>query len=86
MTLDDGATFEILSRWPEFRQRNVALDREVYGIEYADHMLAGIHLIRSHHAQLKAAGATEWTMPTDLENLLDELAGTPTVQKVIAPN
>ena len=82
MNIDDGASHEILTRWPDFRQRNVALDRDVYGRTYADHMMAGIHLIRKHHQQLQDAGITTWTISDDLTRLLDELANTPTARNV----
>lgn len=74
MTLDEGATAEILARWPEHKQRNTALDRYAYGPNYFDGMVAGIKLVREHHAELEKAGATVWTIPAQLAQLLDDLA------------
>ena len=74
MTLDEGASFEINSRWPEYRQRNCALDNMMYGKEYYINMLAGIKLIRDHHDSLKDKGVTTWECPSDLSLLLDDLA------------
>lgn len=74
MTIDEGATAEILTRWPEHKQRNCALNPHSYGLQYFSNMLAGIQLVRDHHAQLEAAGATAWTVPAELAALLDELA------------
>lgn len=71
MTLKEGASYEILSRWPEHKQRNVGISYEWYGREYADGMSTGIQLIRGHYAELKAAGATEWIMPDELRSLID---------------
>lgn len=74
MNLDDGATHEINSRWPEYKQRNCSLMPDIYGRQYTDDMTAGIQLVRDHHARLQDSGATEWSMPQDLSDLLDQLA------------
>jgi len=74
MTLDEGATHEINSRWPEHAQRNAALVRDIYGPTYYGDLIAGIQLVRDHYAQLKAAGETEWSIPAELETQLDQLA------------
>lgn len=74
MNLDEGASHEINSRWPEYKQRNTALNRNWYGPEYYGNLVAGIQLVRDHHAKLKAEGATTWTIPDDLTNTLDDLA------------
>jgi hypothetical protein len=74
MTLDEGATFEINSRWPEYRQRNCALDKYMYGKTYYTNMVAGIKIIRDIHDDLKSSGAKTWTIDTKVSNLLDELS------------
>lgn len=78
MNLSEGASAEILTRWPDHKQRNVALNPDTYGTAYRAAMLAGIELVRQHHAQLEAQGATAWSCPPELTALLDQLAGTPT--------
>lgn len=75
MTLDDGATWEINSRWPAYKQRNVAIMPDIYGRQYTDNMTIGIQLVRDHHEQLQAMGETEWFISESLKTLLDELAG-----------
>lgn len=75
MTLDDGATFEINSRWPEYKQRNCALNSAMYANDYCGNLMAGIQLVRDHHEQLQSAGATTWIINDELKTLLDELAG-----------
>lgn len=74
MTLDEGATHEINSRWPEHKQRNCGLNPHWYGAQYFSDMLAGIQLVRDHHAALDAVGETQWSIPTSLSAVLDELA------------
>lgn len=76
MTLEEGATHEINSRWPEYRQRNVGISYEWYGVEYADNMTIGIQLVRDQHQRLKHAGQTQWTIDAELAALLDQLAQT----------
>lgn len=73
MTLREGATNEIVSRWPEYKQRNVGIAYEFYGLEYADNMAVGIQLVRDHYHALKAEGATEWRIDSALSDLLDSL-------------
>jgi len=73
MTLKEGASNEIISRWPEYRQRNVALMSGWYGEEYRKNMLAGIEVVKDHYNTLKAQGATTWTIAASTSNLLDEL-------------
>jgi hypothetical protein len=73
MTLKEGASNEIVSRWPEHRQRNVALISDWYGKEYRKNMLAGIELVKDHYNTLKAQGATTWAIAASTSNLLDEL-------------
>ena len=75
MTLKEGATEEINSRWPEHRQRNVALIRNWYGEQYYSNMVAGIQIVRDRYAELKSAGATTWSSTDLLTNTLDDLAG-----------
>jgi hypothetical protein len=75
MTLDEGATNEINSRWPEYKQRNCSLMPDIYGRQYTDNMTAGIQLVRNHHESLKRRGDTEWSIPEDLSNLLNQLSG-----------
>ena len=74
MTLDEGATFEITSRWPEYKQRNVALMPELYGRDFVSNMTAGIQVVRDHHEKLQNGGATEWSISQDMSDLLDQLA------------
>lgn len=76
MTLDEGATHEINSRWPEHAQRNAALVRDIYGPTYYGDLIAGIQLVREHYAQLKAAGEVEWSITPELTALLNDLAET----------
>jgi hypothetical protein len=75
MTLDEGATNEINTRWPEYKQRNCALMGDLYGRQYTDNMTIGIQLVRDHYARLTNEGSTVWSIPTELGLLLDELAG-----------
>lgn len=74
MTLNEGASHEINSRWPEYKQRNAAIMPDLYGQQYRDNMTIGIQLIRDHHQALQDAGATEWSITENLRNLLDQLA------------
>lgn len=74
MTLDEGATYEITSRWPEHKQRNVGMIWTYYGERYAKDMVAGILLVRDHHAKLQADGASTWSIPQSLTNTLDDLS------------
>lgn len=76
MTLDEGASHEILSRWPEHKQRNVGMIWTYYGERFARDMTAGILLVRDHHAALEKAGETVWSIPESMTNMLDELART----------
>lgn len=76
MNLQDGATNEIITRWPEYKQRNVGISYEWYGVEYADNMTIGIQLVRDHHAALEKAGETVWSIPDSMTNMLDDLART----------
>lgn len=78
MNLTDGATAEIVSRWPEHQQRNVALEPDTYGRDYRLAMLAGIELVRDRYKQLKSSGVEVWSVDAELAALLDELAATPT--------
>ena len=73
MTLKEGASNEINSRWPEYKQRNVALMSGIYGSQYASNMYAGIQVVRDHYHALKAEGATEWRIDQALSDLLDSL-------------
>lgn len=74
MTLDEGATYEITSRWPEFKQRNAALVPGLYGPQFLSNMVAGIQLVRDQHDRLKTQGSTTWSIDQDTSNLLDQLA------------
>lgn len=74
MTIDEGATHEINSRWPVHKQRNCGLVRDWYGMAFYKGMCAGIELVREHHHQLKTAGETTWSIPQSLTDLLDDLA------------
>ena len=73
MTLHEGASHEINSRWPEYKQRNVAMIPRIYGQEYESNMFAGIQLVRDHYRELKSAGAAEWTISRELSDMLDSL-------------
>ena len=75
MTLTEGATNEINSRWPEHKQRNCGLMPDIYGIEYRDNMTIGIQLVRDRYHQLKENGATSWSTTQALRDMLDDLAG-----------
>lgn len=75
MTLDEGASHEINSRWPEYKQRNVGMVWDYYGDQFASDMLAGIKLVRDHHEALSLAGDTTWSIPSSLSRDLDTLAG-----------
>jgi hypothetical protein len=75
MTLTEGATNEINSRWPEHKQRNCGLMPDIYGIEYRDNMTIGIQLVRDRYHQLKGNGATSWSTTQALRDMLDDLAG-----------
>lgn len=74
MTLDEGATHEITSRWPEYKQRNAALIPGLYGPQYLSNMVAGIQVVRDHHERLKAQGATTWSIDQTTSEMLDNLA------------
>lgn len=74
MNLNDGATHEINSRWPEYKQRNVAIMPDIYGRQYTDNMTIGIQLVRDHHEQLERAGETTWFINDELKTMLDNLA------------
>lgn len=73
MTLKEGATQEVNSRWPEHRQRNVALMNDWYGKQYYSNMLAGIQVVRDRYHQLKENGATSWSTTQAMRDLLDDL-------------
>jgi len=73
MTIDEGATFEIESRWPAYKQRNVGIAFNFYGANFAKNMMTAIQLVRDHHEQLKSQGETVWSIPDDLKNTLDDL-------------
>lgn len=75
MTLDEGATYEINSRWPEYKQRNVGMVFNFYGELYAKDMISGITLVRDHHKTLQESGDTTWSIPQSLSDTLDDLAG-----------
>ena len=75
MTLDEGATHEINSRWPEYKQRNVGMVFNFYGELYAKNMVSGITLVRDHHKTLQESGDTIWSIPQSLSDTLDDLAG-----------
>lgn len=74
MTLDEGATNEILIRWPEHKQRNTALVDTWYGEQYKSNMIAGIQVVRDRHEELQNAGATTWSIDQATSDLLDQLA------------
>ena len=73
MNLNDGASNEINSRWPEYKQRNCGLNPDWYGQQYFRNMMCGIQLVRDHHEQLQSQGETVWSIPDDLKNTLDDL-------------
>jgi len=75
MTLDEGATHEIISRWPAYKQRNCALDVNSYEGSYCSDMRSGIKLIRDHHSNLEELGDTTWSIPQEMSDFLDTLAG-----------
>lgn len=73
MTIDEGATHEIESRWPPYKQRNVGIVFDFYGWNFAKNMMSGIQLVRDHHAELKSRGETVWSIPDELTATLDSL-------------
>ena len=73
MTLHEGATNEINSRWPEHKQRNVGIVWEFYGEQYAKNMMCGIQLVRDHYHELKLSGVTEWSVDPAMTDLLNSL-------------
>ena len=73
MTLKEGASNEINSRWPEHKQRNVGMIWTYYGEQYAKDMVSGIQLVRDHYRELKESGAAEWTISRELSDMLDSL-------------
>lgn len=73
MTLKEGASHEINSRWPEHKQRNVGMIWDYYGEQYAKDMVSGILLVRDHYRELKEAAAAEWTISRELSDMLDSL-------------
>ena len=75
MNLDEGASHEINSRWPEYKQRNTALIPGMYGESYYSNMVAGIQLVRDHHNRLENEGSSTWSIPQSLTDTLDDLAG-----------
>lgn len=75
MNINEGASHEINSRWPEYKQRNCGLNPHWYGPQYFSDMLAGIQLVRDQHAALEAAGKTQWEISAELTAMLDQLAG-----------
>lgn len=85
MNINDGATHEIVTRWPEHKQRNCGLIAHWYGAEFYANMTAGIQLIRDHHRLLQDQGATTWTIPADLRRTLDALAD-PDVTTSLSPS
>jgi len=74
MTLDEGATHEITSRWPEYKQRNAVIIKGIYGDEYLSNMAAGIQVVRDWHNELQEQGETVWRINDELVNLLNDLA------------
>lgn len=76
MTLDEGASHEINSRWPEHKQRNVGMIWTYYGDKFAKDMVCGIQLVRDHHAALESAGETVWSVTKKLTDMLDDLSRT----------
>ncbi|MDB4694378.1 hypothetical protein OAF30_03010 [Flavobacteriales bacterium] len=73
MELKAGATAEITSRWPEHKQRNVALNAFTYGEEYGRNMITGIEIVRDAYLHLKEAGETVWMIDQETADLLDSL-------------
>lgn len=73
MTLKEGATHEINSRWPEHKQRNVGISYEWYGEEYANNMTIGIQIVRDRYHRLIEDGATEWSIDQETTAFLDSL-------------
>ena len=74
MTLDEGATYEITSRWPEYKQRNAMLMPGIYGPQFLSDMVSGIQLVRDRHDRLKSTGQTEWSIDAPTAQLLDQLS------------
>ena len=74
MTLNEGASHEINSRWPEYKQRNVGMIWTYYGEQFAKNMVSGIQIVRDHHAALESSGATVWSIPQHLTDTLNDLA------------
>ena len=77
VNLEDGSTQAILSRFPEHRQRNVALMPGEYSVAYIQAMASCIKLVGDHYALLKAQGETDWNEPPAMTAVLDELAAVP---------
>ena len=75
MTLKEGATQEINSRWPEHKQRNCALVRDFYGDQYYKNMSSGIRLVVDLYQDLKESGASTWSISSSDSSILDDLAG-----------
>lgn len=82
MTLKEGASHEINSRWPEHKQRNVGMIWDYYGEQYAKDMVSGILLVRDHYRQLKESGATEWSVNQELSDMLDSLVSDGTAFRI----
>jgi hypothetical protein len=74
MSLDEGASYEINSRWPEYKQRNVGICFDFYGKGFAENMMCGIQVVRDHHKYLQDSGEKTWSINQFLSDTLDELA------------
>lgn len=73
MTLKEGATFEINSRWPEYKQRNVALYPDIYGVFYKKNMATGIKVVIDMYHDMKENNEAEWFISEETTELLDSL-------------
>lgn len=75
MNLNEGASHEINSRWPEHKQRNSALIPNFYSAQYTANMSCGIKLVVDIYHELNNNGATVWSIDKSDSDTLDNLAG-----------
>lgn len=73
MTLKEGATYEIESRWPAYKQRNVAVFYDFYGESYRKGMVTGIKVVIDMYHDMKENNETEWFISEEETELLNSL-------------
>jgi len=73
MTLKEGATYEIESRWPAYKQRNIAISQSIYGESYRKGMVTGIKVVIDMYHDMKENNETEWFISEETTELLDSL-------------